>query len=237
MDIQMTQTLMATVELMNTTLDTAPDSWRDHLQAIRTTTDDFELADTTPDEERRRWQIPLISVFQRVAFADADNGPIPDIADWCLRQLLTLLHVYPSDVEILDCKSQLHLNESSLTFTVIGRNWLLRAQQPLASIAQAENDSSSGDPSTFGEPDAITRTISETERRLYDADYVEARRLLVQAADYLKRAVDAALAEARLTETLLSTAAKAFRSLDNVMSARDINGDSRANERYPEHNT
>ncbi|KAI1515786.1 hypothetical protein PtrSN002B_009298 [Pyrenophora tritici-repentis] len=222
MDIQMTQTLMATVELMNTTLDTAPDSWRDHLQAIRTTTDDFELADTTPDEERRRWQIPLISVFQRVAFADADNGPIPDIADWCLRQLLTLLHVYPSDVEILD---------------LIGRNWLLRAQQPLASIAQAENDSSSGDPSTFGEPDAITRTISETERRLYDADYVEARRLLVQAADYLKRAVDAALAEARLTETLLSTAAKAFRSLDNVMSARDINGDSRANERYPEHNT
>ncbi|KAI2477970.1 hypothetical protein Ptr902_10653 [Pyrenophora tritici-repentis] len=222
MDIQMTQTLMATVELMNTTLDTAPDSWRDHLQAIRTTTDDFELADTTPDEERRRWQIPLISVFQRVAFADADNGPTPDIADWCLRQLLTLLHVYPSDVEILD---------------LIGRNWLLRAQQPLASIAQAENDSSSGDPSTFGEPDAITRTISETERRLYDADYVEARRLLVQAADYLKRAVDAALAEARLTETLLSTAAKAFRSLDNVMSARDINGDSRANERYPEHNT
>src|SRR3954466_8015108 len=104
MNSQMIQTLMATVELMNANLDRAPDSSRAHLQAIRTTTNDLELVDATPDEERKRWQMPLISVFQRVAFANADGGALLDIADWCLRQLLTLLHVYPGDVEILACE-------------------------------------------------------------------------------------------------------------------------------------
>lgn len=104
MDENMVRTLMSTVELIATTLDAAPDSWRDQLQAIRNIAASLELLDDTPDEGRKQWQLPLISVFQRVAYADADNGGVMDIANWCLRQTLTLLHVYPEDVDLLTCK-------------------------------------------------------------------------------------------------------------------------------------
>jgi hypothetical protein len=104
MDHNMIQRLMETVELINANLDTSPASWRDQLPAIRNTTASFEIADTVPDEERRNWQLPLISVFQRVAFADADNGAVQDLGDWCLRQLVTLLQIYPENVDILTCE-------------------------------------------------------------------------------------------------------------------------------------
>lgn len=55
------------------------------------------------------------------------------------------------------------------------------------------------------QPNATTRSLFETERRLHEPDYVEAQGLLIPATDYLKRAVDAAIAQVRLTEPLLST--------------------------------
>ncbi|KAL6168314.1 hypothetical protein ACJQWK_05965 [Exserohilum turcicum] len=106
MDPQTLHTLMTTVQSVEASLDTAPDSWPQHLEAIRSITAVFEITDTRPDDARRRWQLPLIRLAQRVAFADADHGPTTDMADWCLRQLLTLLPVYPNNVEILAC--QLH---------------------------------------------------------------------------------------------------------------------------------
>jgi hypothetical protein len=105
MDEHMVRTLMSTVELIASTLDTAPDSWRDQIQAIRNITAVLELTDKTPYEPRKQWQLPLISVFQRVAYIDADNGGVIDIANWCLRQALTLLQIYPEDVDLLACKS------------------------------------------------------------------------------------------------------------------------------------
>lgn len=108
MDPQTLHTLMTTVQSVEASLDTAPDSWPQHLEAIRSITAVFEITDTRPDDARRRWQLPLIRLAQRVAFADADHGPTTDMADWCLRQLLTLLPVYPNNVEILACKSSSH---------------------------------------------------------------------------------------------------------------------------------
>lgn len=95
---------MATVELIASTLDRAPESWRDHLQAIRNITASLELLDSAPDPTRLEWQLPLITVFQRVSYADADAGGVPDIANWCLRQALTLLQVYPDNVDLQACK-------------------------------------------------------------------------------------------------------------------------------------
>jgi len=95
---------MSTVELIASTLDAAQDSWRDHLQAIRNITSVVEFNDTSPDEARRQWQVPLISVFQRVAYADVDSGGVIDIGNWCLRQAVTLLQVYPEDVGLLTCE-------------------------------------------------------------------------------------------------------------------------------------
>lgn len=75
---------MSTVGLIASTLDVAPDSWRDHLQPVRNITATLDFSDSTPDEGRKRWQVPLIGVFQQVAFADADHGGILDISN-CKR--------------------------------------------------------------------------------------------------------------------------------------------------------
>ncbi|EUC45183.1 hypothetical protein COCMIDRAFT_37056 [Bipolaris oryzae ATCC 44560] len=193
MDSQMLHMLMATVELVNANLDTAPGSWRDQLPAIRNITTSFEISDTAPEQSPRCWQIPHVTVVQRVAFADADNGPIPDIADWCLRQLLTLLALYPRDAEIL-------------AFTVIGRHWLLRAQKALASIARAESELHSNEESSPYPLQSAKQPLVETQERINNADYVEARALLVPATDYLQSAVDAAREKGQLTGHLLLTA-------------------------------
>jgi len=104
MDDEAVRSLMSTVQLISANLDARPESWREQVQAIRNTTNSLEIRDGNPEEARKQWQLPLISVFQRVAFADADNGAVHDLADWCLRQALTLLHLYPTDVEILACR-------------------------------------------------------------------------------------------------------------------------------------
>ncbi|EUC27699.1 hypothetical protein COCCADRAFT_41632 [Bipolaris zeicola 26-R-13] len=193
MDSQMLHMLMATVELVNTNLDTTPASWRDQLPAIRNITISFEISDTTPEQSRKCWQMPLVTVVQRVAFADADNGPIPDIADWCLRQLLKLLALYPQDPDIL-------------TFTVIGRHWLLRAQKALANIARAENELHPNEESSPYPAQVTMQPLLGTQERINGADYVEARALLVPATDYLQSAVDAVREKGELTGHLLLTA-------------------------------
>jgi hypothetical protein len=103
MDDDAVRNLMSIVELISTNLDTRPESWREQIQAIRNTTVSLEILDTIPDQAQKRWQLPLISIFQRAAFGDADHGAVQDVADWCLRQALTLLHLYPEDVEVLAC--------------------------------------------------------------------------------------------------------------------------------------
>lgn len=198
MNNQMIHRLMAAVQLINTNLDTAPGSWRNQVQAIRSITSTLELTDRTPDNTHRGWQVAFIYVAQRVAFADADNGSVTDVADWCLRQLLALLTLYPNDVEILN---------------LIGRNWLLRAQKALASIARAEDGPLYRDQSNSYSSHAATQ-------RLNDAHYVEARGLLLPATDYLQRAVEAARVQGNLTGPLVVTAAEAFMSLGNVTSPR-----------------
>lgn len=212
--------LMATVELVNANLDTAPNSWRDQLPAIRNITTSFEISDTAPEQSRRCWQIPLITVVQRVAFADADNGPIPDIADWCLRQLLTLLALYPQDPDILACKLNSWFLVPWLTVTVIGRYWLLRAQKALASIARTESELHCNEESTPYPAQFTTRPLVETQESTNGADYVEARALLVPATDYLQSAVDAAREKGELTGHLLLTATEAFMSIGNVTSPK-----------------
>lgn len=190
--------LMSTIDLISTTLDSHPESWREQLQAIRDTTNNLDFSDSTPNNARKQWQIPLITVFQRVAFADADNGPIHDIADWCLRQTLTLLHVYPDDTILLSRKLPsipFHFTSCpNILMKVIGRNWLLRAQKSLANIYRAERGSTSSSASDHQPTDQTNqaRARANAEQRFQTQDYVEARGILLPATDYLKRAVDTA---------------------------------------------
>lgn len=93
--------LISTVKAIAVNLDVRPDSWHEQLQAVRNTTSSVHFLDTSPDEASLQRQILLISVFQRVAFADADNGAVQDVADWCLRQALHLLNVFPDNIVLL----------------------------------------------------------------------------------------------------------------------------------------
>ena len=95
---------MSTVDNITTALDNNNDSWRDHLYAVRNVTGVLDFSEASPDEDRRGWQLPLINVFQRVAFADADSGGVLDIANWCLKQAVTLLQLHSNDVDLLICK-------------------------------------------------------------------------------------------------------------------------------------
>ncbi|OAL07250.1 hypothetical protein IQ06DRAFT_288991 [Phaeosphaeriaceae sp. SRC1lsM3a] len=201
---------MSTVGIISTNLDIRPDSWRDQLPFVRYTTSTFEISDTVPSSARRQWQLTLITVFQRVAFGDADSGPVQDVADWCLRQGLRLLNLYPEDIEILSCEfSSSPTCQCPLTSSVIGRNWLSRAQKSLANIYRADRGSSSSSAaSASASQDSEAkreRALAEAEQALNTADYVEARGILSPAVDYLQRAVTAAYARGTVSGTVLVT--------------------------------
>ena len=93
---------------------------------------------------------------------------------------------------------------------MIGNNWLLRAQKPLAAIHLSEHSSSSSTGSqgpllsSSEEDRQATRAKIEQEARLHTSDYVEARGILLPAVEYLKRAVDTARAQSKISGTLLS---------------------------------
>jgi hypothetical protein len=235
MNTEATEALISTVELIAATLDVAPDSWTDHLQAVRNVTGSLDLSDTVPDGVRRHWQVPLITVFQRVAFGDPDNGGVLDVSNCkrplhpssacllnrsagCLRQALTLLQLYPENIDLLTRELIPSQIEHFADQIVIGQNWLLRAQKPLARIHHAEQSSmSSGsaesqDPplSSNEEQRRVIRATIEAEDRLHSAEYVEARGLLLPAIDYLKHAVEVAGSQDKLSGKLLSMVCSAL---------------------------
>jgi len=86
----------------------------------------------------------------------------------------------------------------------------MRAQKSLANVSRAERGSSSDSAASVAIPwpDHETnsaRAFAEAEQRLYTADYVEARGILLPAIEYLQRAVDTAHAQSSVTGSLLST--------------------------------
>jgi hypothetical protein len=95
------QDLLATLREMESTLESSLDPWPAQLKKIR----NIITNDISPDGVNRDWQIAMLSTFQYVAFADADNGMVQDVADWCLRQALIFVQEFPQDVEFLACES------------------------------------------------------------------------------------------------------------------------------------
>lgn len=100
--------------------------------------------------------------------------------------------------------------------TVVGQNWLLRAQPCLARIHLLDGHSSSSGGSHGATASAFSLSRSEEERqaaraaaeaedRLHTADYVEASGILLPAVEYLARAVGVAQSQGRLTGHLLAT--------------------------------
>ncbi|KAI9835153.1 MAG: hypothetical protein M1819_002522 [Sarea resinae] len=154
----------------------------------------------------------LIDGFQRLAFQDADNGGLLDIADWCMAQWLGILQRHPENVAALQG---------------LGQNWLSRAQSSLALIHRDEGSSSSG--ASVGKigPCGMTYSRSDEEREVRRASvqanedrhsppYVEARGVLRPSTEFFQQAVRAAQTQGLLSGQLLISAAEAHMSLGNV---------------------
>ncbi|KAI6866776.1 hypothetical protein KC343_g14249 [Hortaea werneckii] len=165
--------------------------------------------------ERTTEQAWIIAGLQRLAFADQDNSSVNDIAVWCTSKWQAIYQREPTNVAAM---------------RGIGQSWLSRAAPSLARINRS-NSNTSSDARTApaiasSEDENLTAAqLTDAERRVGLADYVEARGYLQAASEYLERAVAAAPAQRALSGDLLVTAAEAYLSLGKVSSPR-------INERY-----
>ncbi|KAI9878128.1 MAG: hypothetical protein M1830_001811 [Pleopsidium flavum] len=191
-------------------LQTSPDEWESYVGSARSVMASIDVTPFMADPNKIEEQIWIIEGLQKLAFRAQGSGGLSDVADWCLRQWLSLLHNHPENIDALKG---------------LGQAWLSRAQTYLGRIHREDSSSSSG----FSQPHngVVVYTSSDEERdaaaaaveadaRLHTADYVEARGMLLPAVEYFQRAVRAAELQRVLSGDLLALAAEAHISLGNV---------------------
>jgi hypothetical protein len=149
----------------------------------------------------------VIAGLQRLAYTDADNSEVSDIAGWCARQWLVILQRDGQNLGAL---------------RGIGQTWLARAQPSLMRIHRVDRSStSSGSSSQWSAPSLTSSederqnaaATAEAERRSGTADYVEARGFLQPATEYFERAVAGASSQGALSGDLLTTVCDNGRSV------------------------
>lgn len=180
-------------------LRSSPQSWRNYITLARSVIAHLDATTFMQQPSRTTEQAWMIAGLQRLAYMDADNGAVSDVASWCSRQWLQITQRDPQNIAAL---------------RGIGQAWLSRAQPVLARIHRADGSSSSSGGSSSrsaqsrsaGEEDRQSAaTRAEAERRAGTEDYVEARGFLQPATEYLERAVAAATAQRALSGDLLTT--------------------------------
>lgn len=180
------------------TLRASPQSWRTHLDLARTVIAHIDRTSFMQQRERQGEQTWMIAGIQRLAYADADNGDVPDLASWCARQWLIIHQRDPQNIAAL---------------RGIGEAWLNRAQPALSRIHRSDGgSSSSGSGSARSGPSLnssdeehqTAASIAEAERRAGTADYVEARGYLQPAVEYLDQAVTSARDQQELSGDVLA---------------------------------
>lgn len=180
-------------------LRSSPQDWRNYLTLARSIIAHLDSTTFMRQASRHAEQTWVIAGLQRLAYADADTGAVPDIASWCARQWLV---VFQRD------------NQDIAALRGIGQAWLSRAQPTLARIHRVDGSSSSSGGSSqrsalslaaADEESQSAAATAEAEQRAGTADYVEARGFLQPATEYLERAVAAATAQQALSGDLLAT--------------------------------
>ncbi|KAL1651432.1 hypothetical protein SLS58_000772 [Diplodia intermedia] len=152
-------------------LHSHPHAWQNYLQSARSIVTAVSSMQSLPTGD---WAY-FVTVLQDLGFADADNGSVTDITNWCQTQWLAILEKRPNS-----------------TAALRGKLFLVPS---LAKIHADERGSSGSSRGSFGE--------QVSEARLHTAHYVEARGVLSPASDYFARAVQAAYAEGCVTGDLL----------------------------------
>ena len=180
-------------------LRTSPQDWRNFLNLARSVIAHLDATTFMQQASRTTEQAWMIAGLQRLAFIDADNGGVPDIAAWCSRQWLI---IFQRD------------NQNIAALRGIGQAWLSRAQPTLARMHRLDGSSSSSNGSSqrsaqsrsnAEEERQSAAATTEAERRAGTADFVEARGFLQPATEYLERAIAAATAQRALSGDLLAT--------------------------------
>ena len=186
------------------TLRSTPQNWRSHLDLARSVMAQIDSTAFMQQRSRVAEQTWMVAGLQRLAYADADNGEVPEIAAWCARQWLIIYQRDPQNVEAL---------------TGIGESWLSRAQPALSRIHRHDGSSSSSGGSSSRSAQCLSSSeedsqsaasVLEAERRAGTADYVEARGYLQPAIEYLDLAVAAAQTQQALSGDLLATVRTSF---------------------------
>lgn len=183
-----------------TMLRSSPQSWRNYINLARSVIAHLDATTFMQQASRTTEQVWMIAGLQRLAFADVDDGGVPDVASWCARQWLVIFQRDPQNIAAL---------------RGIGQSWLSRAQPVLARIHRADGSSSSSNASSQRSAPSLHSTgeeerqsaaaTAEAERRAGTQDYVEAQGLLQPATEYLERAVASASAQRALSGDLLAT--------------------------------
>ena len=187
-------------------LRSKPHEWKSYLNLARSVM--AHIDDTTFMQQPSRLpeQTWVVGGLQRLAYADADNGDVPDIAAWCATQWTVISQRDPHNIAAL---------------RGIGEAWLRRAQPALSRIHRVDGSSSSSGGSSSLSALSLSRSEEErqsaastleAERRAGTADYVEARGYLQPACEYLDRAVTAAPAQQALSGDLLAMVSSIERS-------------------------
>ena len=180
-------------------LRSSPQNWRNFINLGRSVIAHIDATTFMSSTTRTTEQAWMIAGLQRLAYADADSGGVPDIASWCARQWMIIFQRDPQNIAAL---------------RGIGQSWLSRAQPTLARIHRNDGSSSSSGGSSQRSGKSLSASeeerrsataTAEAERRAGTQDYVEARGLLQPATEYLERAVAAAGAQGVSSGDLLAT--------------------------------
>ena len=91
----------ATVREIDQMLASNPSNWREYLNDARSILDDVEASGFVNETAQTADQVWLIGILQQLAFSEPDTGSPRDIAEWCLRQWLTILQTRPQNVPAL----------------------------------------------------------------------------------------------------------------------------------------
>ncbi|KAK6523524.1 hypothetical protein TWF281_001507 [Arthrobotrys megalospora] len=141
-----------------------------------------------------------------VAYWDVDTGGDRRLAGWVERGLGGLVEANPTHYPSL---------------TLLGRLWLLKAQQYLSKISEdGSNSSSSGGSFPFTNNDWTSadedRDTAEQDRKRQEGVYVDARTCLFPAVEFLGRAVDGMEEGGGVDGSVYVFQAEANMSLGNV---------------------
>ncbi|OAL17501.1 hypothetical protein AYO22_11633 [Fonsecaea multimorphosa] len=179
----------------------APESWEQRLHIARTVIATLDSTGFMQMPNRNTDRTFVVASLQSLAYHDAEGAGVPDVAEWCMNQWLSLLQRNAEDLSAL---------------RGLGQAWLARSQSVLARIHRTEGSSSSG---SSGRPQSLSERLSystaeesrdaerataEADARAHTPDYVEARGMLIPAVDYFSRAVDVAERDGELAGELLS---------------------------------